>query len=577
MYIPAENEEGLTVLVSALKEYLARDTKLMGMLGGAAEDSIISEGMLSSKTPFPAIMFVTIAEGDTECGWGTQLTRLIVYVVDKGRGYLNIERILARLRRLFRAHECFEFCTFPSTVDFGVVGIRAPGSTASVTVPAFGCEMRGLYLFITTVDTVPTEAVPPPPVDPIPDPDPEPPVTGPVMTLVGNSIVGPVVNFGIGLERWRGAPAYVPNVTSTIDYQRFVWADVENDGGIHLTPIINFVNNAVANGRKAAFRIQAYVPERTSSGVPSGVPTTQYTDGTYVPQWNHPTFLTRLQALLAELGDLYNGNPNIEYIDIGIYGKWAEWHMYGFTDGYKATDATKKAIVDAHVAAFKDSELVMLTDDDYACGYALSIPVESGGLKYPIGLRRDSWGHPTQFPAIKNKAYWPVAQERWKSARFVVEAYRTSSYVFDTVSALSQVSEYHLSSAGNANINGSYSTLTQTEKDNWARIQELLGYRFWVDQVVIDTTQNQASVRWRNDGSAPAYYDISATLHLVGPTTVAIPLPTDFQALRSTVTTVVTIPGLSAGTYSCFIEADAALAQANEQNDGKYLIGQFTI
>lgn len=579
MYTPAENEEGLTIIVSALKEYLSKDTKLMSMLGGAAEDCIISEGMLTDSMPFPALMFTTIAEGDTESGEGTQLTRLIVYAIDRGRGYLKIEGILSRLRRLLRSDECFRYCTFPPNVDFAVGLIRAPGATASVTVPRFKCEMRGLYVFITTIDTVPTEAIPPPPPDPEPpvDPDPEPPVTGPVMTLAGSTISGPIPNMGIGLERWRGAPAYVPGVASTVDYQRFVWADLENSGGIHLTPLINFVNNAVANGRKAAFRIQAYVPERTSSGVPSGVPTTQYTDGTYVPQWNNPIFLTRLQALLSEIGDRYNGNANIEYIDIGVYGKWAEWHMYGFSDGYKATDATKKAIVDAHIAEFKDSELVMLTDDDYACGYALSIPVVSGGLKYPIGLRRDSWGHPTQFPAIKNKAYWPAAQERWKSARFVVEAYRTASYVFDTQAALSQVSEYHLTSAGNANINGSYSALTQTEKDNWARIQELLGFRFWAEEVVIDTTNNQARVRWRNDGSAPAYYDISATLHLVGPSTVAIPLITDFTALRSTVTTTATIPGLPAGTYSCLIESSVALAQANEQNDGKYLIGQFTI
>lgn len=148
MYEPQPGDTGAQLIQVALRDYLATDAALLGLLGEGIE-SILPEGFLTLETPTPAIMFTVIGDGQSDFGIGDQLLRLIVYVVDRGRGYLRVEQILERMRALINnSPQAMEFLTFPPGFTPLVLHIEATGTTASTTLPRFQCEARGLYVFL---------------------------------------------------------------------------------------------------------------------------------------------------------------------------------------------------------------------------------------------------------------------------------------------------------------------------------------------------------------------------------------------------------------------------------------------
>lgn len=145
VYIPQPGDEGLALFLVALRDYLAADPSIVSLLPEGAS-SIIPEGFLTESTPTPVILMATV--GDGAQGPDVQLVRLILYVMDRDRGYYNIERILARMRkRLNDTQTARDFFTFPPEEPLKLWGIEASGSTTSATFPNWKMEGRGLYVF----------------------------------------------------------------------------------------------------------------------------------------------------------------------------------------------------------------------------------------------------------------------------------------------------------------------------------------------------------------------------------------------------------------------------------------------
>lgn len=147
MYIPQPGDTGTQLIQAALRDFLAQDATLQQLLPEGS-DSILPEGFLRLDTVTPALMFTVIGDGNTGAGIDDHLLRLLLYVVDRGRGYYLIERILERMRTLLNSPEAMEFLTFPPETNPKVIHLRATGTTASTTLPRFDCEARGLYVFI---------------------------------------------------------------------------------------------------------------------------------------------------------------------------------------------------------------------------------------------------------------------------------------------------------------------------------------------------------------------------------------------------------------------------------------------
>jgi len=148
MYTPTVGDEGFGLLKAALRDYLINDTTITSELP-SGQYGVIDEGFLTETTLTPCIMFATVGDGQSAAVRDASLVRLIVYVVDRGRGLLKIERILNRVRRRLNSTEAaLSFLTFPAGT-LVVEHIEASGSSSSASLPAWKAEARGVYVFMT--------------------------------------------------------------------------------------------------------------------------------------------------------------------------------------------------------------------------------------------------------------------------------------------------------------------------------------------------------------------------------------------------------------------------------------------
>lgn len=379
--------------------------------------------------------------------------------------------------------------------------------------------------------------------------------------------------------------------TPVNEYGRLSWHSLETSEGEYDFSILDNVLEPCASpdqptclpaGTKFGFRIMAMNPQTGSdtnvttgddgypvyADVPAYLETGAHgwllpvdpqdkTQGHYfIPDWNDPFFLERVDALLSALGHRYDGDPRIGWIDIGLYGSWGEWHTAGLPDQadykgaipYKSSStyyslntqawsqnhggqsgayeagsiASKDFIIDAHVSAFAHTQLLMLSDDGDGVCHALQLPDPAH-----IGVRRDSLGaadftyqFPDQLPDCDSAADQQMINTRWQTAPFIVEPYGNgSSPTFPcqtfTVDATTgsydlfvDVEQYHVAAVKNASFcNGPWSALTWPEQQAVLWTGTHAGYRFVPEAIYVDASARKLSLStyWSNTGSTPAY------------------------------------------------------------------------
>lgn len=363
-----------------------------------------------------------------------------------------------------------------------------------------------------------------------------------------------------GMHRWRNQN-FAP-IQTTVQYQRFLWKDLERDDGtIDLTKLDQFFASAALSGRRAAFRIQVVVtgdgsPKR---GCPADIPVTICTDTNpdynelHVPQWNSSVFLQRISRLLKAIGAKYNGDPRLAWVDIGVYGNWGEWHVSGFC-GERATLESLKAIIDAHATAFSKSQLLMLTD--YEPGFLYAMNKET--LK-PIGMRRDSWGQ-VHFDKISARPEtMKFINERWKVAPFIIEAWPP----IDFAVAARQIPQYHIASAGNGNLRLEWTSLTANQKTSWLAMHASMGYNYQLVGLSIDTEQKTIQQQWVNTGSCPSYdeWKIKYNFRRNGETIASVVTTLDLRkVIDATVHTESFDIAVPAGEYELVLQVEPVLS-----------------
>ncbi len=153
-YVPQAQDEGFGMIKAALRDYIVADLSAHGLPSviellptGAA--SVLDEGFMTATTPTPVILVATVGDGESDDVGENTLVRFIVYVVDRGRGLSIIERVLHRLRRRLNTTQvALDFMTLPYSSGLSILHLKASGSTASVSLPAWKAEARAVYLFI---------------------------------------------------------------------------------------------------------------------------------------------------------------------------------------------------------------------------------------------------------------------------------------------------------------------------------------------------------------------------------------------------------------------------------------------
>ena len=183
----------------------------------------------------------------------------------------------------------------------------------------------------------------------------------------------------------------------------------------------------------------------------------------------------------------------MEFLDIGSYGIWGEWHST-----HPAPVAVRMQIVDMYLQAFMKTPLVFMSDDVEVMGYALA---------HGAGIRRDGVGSPWHEQNWIGSPRYAGVQgmaDAWKKAPVVFEWYGNYDYLksqgwsFDA--AVNFMLNNHVSM-----INDNIGRVPPEPMPELEKLARLAGYRFVLREVAHEKTVPRGAaldviMKWANVG-----------------------------------------------------------------------------
>ena len=109
---------------------------------------------------------------------------------------------------------------------------------------------------------------------------------------------------------------------------------------LRLEPLLDA---AESRGHHAILRVYLDYPTRPS-GVPGYLSDTvgcsPYAEhgGGCSPNYEHPDLKAAILGLIGALGERYDGDPRLGFIQVGLLGFWGEWHTWPHTEMFPAED-----------------------------------------------------------------------------------------------------------------------------------------------------------------------------------------------------------------------------------------------
>jgi hypothetical protein len=234
-------------------------------------------------------------------------------------------------------------------------------------------------------------------------------------------------------------------------------------------------------------------------------------------------FKRRLVRLIEKLGQAWNNDPRVAYVETGLIGLWGEQH-----DPSPSLEL-QKLTGDAYTSSFPDKLLMNRYPYEF--------------LDYKFGIYWDSFGHkeesPRHIPLLKS----PRLIDRWIVAPMGGETAfdwgtplgkdPTDAVVNNSENIIALIRDLHWNHLGWLS---DYDLKNPRAVENGARIQEALGYRFVIDEVsypasIKGGTSFSISFRVRNTGSSPFYYPWPIELSLLDRATRKAVWKTQFQGV----------------------------------------------
>jgi len=241
--------------------------------------------------------------------------------------------------------------------------------------------------------------------------------------------------------------------------------------------------------------------------------------------WSSQAFKDRVVRLIGRLGEVWDNDPRVAWVQMGIIGYWGEQE----NPVSVSQDGWAQRLGDAFKAAFKNKKYLVRNLNHF-----------SG---YEVGTYWDSFGHPSQSN-VRNTINTFNAQGRY--LRQIIEgevAYDWGESTFDpkfggepeitlnnptyTDNMIDMIRELHCTALGwiaSYKVDGSNGTDPETVKANAARMQAAFGYRFLLTEFSCSARAEpgaslNVSFKVKNVGSAPFYENWPVAIVLINPAT----------------------------------------------------------
>lgn len=411
-------------------------------------------------------------------------------------------------------------------------------------------------------------------------------------------------NPGQGWMSQQRRPRGEPRFPCSVVYIRFNWAEAEPEEGKYNWNLIDDVI-AAWKPQGAAVALRVMTANAHSGGYytspkwlfDAGCKGHEYLRGgddptsggqripRLEPDYADPVYLEKHGAFLRALGARYDGSPDLEFLDIGSYGIWGEWHT-----GNPAPVAVRKQIVDLYLRAFPKTPLVFMSDDAEVLNYALA---------HGTGFRRDGVGSPWHEQNwIGSKKYAGVEgmAETWKRAPVVFEWFGDYAYLqsqkWSFEAAVSFMLTHHVTLI-NDNI-GRFPPEALPQLQNLAR---LAGARFTLRELAHEPAVKRGAtlhlqMKWANVGVGRLHRPYALEILLLdanGQPAFTARAKTDLRAWlpgEHALSESWLLPGtLAAGDYTIALALVSPSAQSRPfrlafdapEKDGRYEVGQVKV
>lgn len=334
-------------------------------------------------------------------------------------------------------------------------------------------------------------------------------------------------NPGQGWMSQQRSPRGEPRFPCSVVYIRLNWADVEPQEASFNWKVIDDVI-AAWKPRGAAVAMRVMTCNAHSSGYYSspkwlfdaGCRSFEYLVGgddptsggkrvpRVEPDYADAIYLEKHGAFLKALGQRYDGRSDVEFLDIGSYGVWGEWHTQ-----HPSPLAVRKEIVDIYLRAFRKTPLVFMSDDAEVLNYALA---------HGTGFRRDGVGSPWHEQNwIGSKKYVGVAgmAETWKHAPVVFEWFGDYAYLQSRQWSFGAAVNFMLNNQVTL-INDNIGRVPPEAMPQLEKLARLAGARFALRQVVHEKRVKRGSplnlqMHWANVGVGKLHHLYAIRLYLL--------------------------------------------------------------
>lgn len=290
-------------------------------------------------------------------------------------------------------------------------------------------------------------------------------------------------------------------------YKHYIpYTDLEEKASDTAQKIIDWSDKAWAGIEKKNIKVVPRVVivypgdgEFWAEGIPHGDP---------IEQWTSDILKERLVAFVAKMGEAWDRDPRVAYVEASLWGDWGEHHIYPhmLADGtpYIPPDF-QKALGDAFVKAFPNKKVTVrypFTFKDYDFGFSWdSFAHPNDGSSGNGIVERDSWR--TQINGGEVAYNWgDYETQPGKDPDTSLKEEKHRNYVIDWIK------KTHTSGVGWIDM---YNAMNEEVAAGAAEVQKAFGYRFVVKQAVFPDKVEQGGILRMsfdvvNKGSAPFYY-----------------------------------------------------------------------
>jgi hypothetical protein len=294
---------------------------------------------------------------------------------------------------------------------------------------------------------------------------------------------------------------------ATLAHSYIKWSDIENDESDGLDQIRRVTDKKWGNIASRNIKVipRVYL-DWNGKFWPADMTADDYTS---------EQFKRRVVRLIERLGILWDNDPRVAFVEMGVFGKWGEQEQPA------ATPEVDRLVADAFAKAFKKKHISVRRNWEMF-------------TSQPFGVYWDSWAHYDQMWGHGNN----IARLNASQGRYL-KAYIGGEAAYDWGNATTQPGKNPTASVAEKRhrdfIINSIRWLHCTQLrwiENYDRtnteaqagadlIQQAFGYRYILEKVsfnpqLIDGTL-QVSLRVKNTGSAPFYYDWPLEISLLNP------------------------------------------------------------